>query len=234
MNIGVLSDIHGNSVALEAVLKEVKDAGITQLFVLGDFVGYYYHPDDVLHLLKDFNTTMVRGNHETLLEKVMRDPQKLEDLQTKFGSSFKLALERLSKEQLEMLLSLPERREVEMAGMKFLLCHGSPARNNEYIYPDADEAKLRECALPGFDMVLMGHTHYPFAQKVGETTLLNPGSVGQPRDSGGGACWAVIDTASKSATLRRTPFDAQRVADEAHSIDPSIPYLSEVQLRKRS
>ncbi len=234
MKIAVLSDIHGNSIALKAVLAEMRACGVEHLFVLGDFVGYYYHPDEVLKLLLEFETTMIRGNHETLLEEAMRDPEKLDELQGRFGSSFKFALERLSKQELEMLFALPEKREVEMGGMTFLLCHGSPWKNDEYIYPDAPEEKLRACADQGVDMVLLGHTHYPLLRTIGSKTLLNPGSVGQPRDAGGAACWAIVDTDTKRVELRRTPFDAEAVANEAHSIDPSNSFLAEVQIRKRS
>ena len=234
MKIAVLSDIHGNSIALSAVLKEIKDAGIRHILVLGDIVGYYYHPDEVLKQLESFETTMIRGNHETLLEEAQGNSEIEERLHIRYGSGISEALKKLSPAQIDTLLSLPEKRSVEISGMAFLLCHGSPSKNDEYVYPDADEQKLKECAIEGVDMVLMGHTHYPMLKAVGKTTLLNPGSVGQPRDIGSSASWAIIDTVGRSAELRRTPFDAGSVVNEVRAIDPQNLYLAEVLLRKRT
>jgi len=234
MKIGVLSDIHGNSVALEAVLPALREQKVEHLFILGDFVGYYYHPDEVLKSLSEFDTTMVRGNHETMLEEARADSNAEDRIRKEFGSGVSEALLRLSTEQLDMLLALPEKREVSMGGMTFLLCHGSPSNNDEYVYPDASEEKLKACADQGVDAVLMGHTHYPLLRQFDSTILLNPGSVGQPRDKGSSASWAIIDTQEREARLFRTPFDGDSVAAEARAKDPGNPYLADVLLRKRT
>lgn len=234
MKIGALSDIHGNSVALAEVLKDVRGAGIDTLFMLGDLVGYYYHPDEVLEQLRPFQTTMIRGNHETMLENARNDPGARDAIRAEFGSGIDETLKRLSSEEIDMLLALPEKRSLSIDGMTFLLCHGSPWKNDEYIYPDADEQKFRACADQNTEAVLMGHTHYPLLRMFNETILLNPGSVGQPRDIGSSASWAIIDTAARRAELRRTAFDGDSVADEARKMDPQNQYLQDVLLRKRS
>jgi len=233
MKIAILSDIHGNSVALAAVLAEVTDAGIDQLFVLGDFVGYYYSPDKVLAQLSKFTTAMVRGNHETMMEVSQHDEEAKAKVRAKYGSGVSQALEKLSAEQVRALLALPETATVIIDGVTFLLCHGSPWDNNEYIYPDASEEVLRRCAAEKADFVLLGHTHRPFLYTHDGTVVLNPGSVGQPRDIGNLASWAVIDTANRSVVQRRTSFDTALVAEEAGRIDPGVPYLVEVLTRKK-
>ena len=233
MKIAVLSDIHGNSVALEAVLAEVSNAGINRLFVLGAFVGYYYNPDKVLAQLAPFETTMIRGNHETMMEVAQYDESSAEKIRAKYGSGVSHALKKLSEMQIKQLLALPETTEVTIYGITFFLCHGSPWDNNEYIYPDASEAVLRKCAAQGVDFVLMGHTHRPFVYTHNGRVVLNAGSVGQPRDTGNLASWAVIDTNNRSIVQRRTMFDITPVAQEAQQIDPAVPYLAEVLKRKK-
>ncbi len=233
MKIAVISDIHGNNIAFEAVLEEVSQAGIEHLFVLGDFVGYYYNPEKVLAQLAHFKTTMVRGNHETMMEAAQHDESSAKKIQARYGSGVSLALKKLSAEQIKQLLALPETARVTMDGVAFLLCHGSPWDNNEYIYPDASEDVLRRCASQGADFVLMGHTHRPFVYTHGGTVVLNSGSVGQPRDIGNLASWAIIDTANRSVIHRRTLFDTAPIVEEAKRIDPDVPYLAEVLTRKK-
>ena len=233
MKIGILSDIHGNDIALKAVLAEVKSAGIDRLFVLGDFVGYYYNPHEVLAQLASFTTTMVRGNHETMMEVSRHNEKAAAEIRAKYGSGVAHALTKLSSTQVDELLALPETRSVTMDGVTFLLCHGSPWANDEYIYPDASEEVLRKCASEDADFILLGHTHRPFMYTHDGKVVLNPGSVGQPRDIGSLASWAIIDTTNRSVMQQRTVFDVTPVVEEAQRTDPEIPYLTEVLTRKK-
>lgn len=233
MRIGILADIHGNSVALEAVLAEVTSAGIDRLLILGDFVGYYYNPDKVLSQLATFKTTMIRGNHETMMEAARSDDLAAEKIRVKYGSGVTHALAKLSPEQVKQLLELPKTAKVTLDGVTFMLCHGSPWDTNEYIYPDASEEVLRRCAAEDADFILMGHTHRPFMYAHEGKVVLNAGSVGQPRDIGDLASWAIIDTANRSIVQRRTAFDTMPVVEEAGRIDPGVPYLKDVLTRKK-
>ena len=233
MKIGILSDIHGNNVALKTVLEEVEQAGVDELFVLGDFVGYYYNPHEVLAQLAPYTTTMVRGNHETMMEGSLRSEETKEKVRAKYGSGVAHALAKLAPEQVSELLALPEMVKVTRDGVTFTLCHGSPWDNDEYIYPDASEDILKRVAFEGTNFVLLGHTHRPFMYTHGGTVVLNPGSVGQPRDIGNLASWAIIDTANRSVVQRRTAFDTAPVMEEAKRIDPNVPYLVDVLTRKK-
>jgi putative phosphoesterase len=164
------------------------------------------------------------AQHDEVLAKKIR---------AKYGSGASLALENLSKEQIKQLRELPETAEIALDGVTFLLCHGSPWDTNEYIYPDADETTLRACASQGADFVLLGHTHYPLMYTYKGKVVLNPGSVGQPRDIGNMASWAIIDTANRSVIQKRTMFDTAPILQEAQRRDPAVPYLVDVLRRKK-
>ncbi len=228
MKIAILSDIHGNSIALKVVLKEIHGMHIEHIFVLGDFVGYYYHPDEVLEALSHFKKTFVRGNHEDMLKGVRNDPEMARKIEEKYGHGISIALKSLSSKEIDMLTNLPETATVELGGKRFFLCHGSPWKNDEYIYPDAPTATLEKCTKMDADFVLMGHTHHPFIHRGSGATLVNPGSVGQARDHGGQASWAVIDTASGDVVFKRSPFDIVPLIEETKKTDPSVKYLREV------
>jgi putative phosphoesterase len=231
VKIAILSDIHGNDVALQAVMEELKRLEIEHLFVLGDIVGYYYHPDRILDMLAVWNLDMIKGNHEQLLSQSF-DSKKASELLKKYGSGFEAAKQVLTTEQIQFLLKLPDRKTVIIDDIQFELCHGSPWDRDTYIYPDCRSEELDRCKIDGADFVLMGHTHYPFVTVRKGTVIANVGSVGQARDQGGTSSWALIDTTNRSLVFKKTKFDVSAVALEAKMMDPHLTYLTEVLFRK--
>lgn len=232
MIVGLLGDTHGNALALEAVLAAASKAAVEELVFTGDFVGYYFSPRRVLELLSDWKVHCVRGNHEDMLQEARINQAVLPGLEARYGSGLRIALEELDPAQLDWLINLPRVKEVVFDSCRILLCHGSPWDTDQYIYPDANADLLMRCALPEFDFVIMGHTHYPMIKKVARTTLINPGSVGQPRHRVPGACWAVLDTQTREINFRNETYAIQTVIDEAKDRHPEIPYLAQVLGRK--
>lgn len=232
MKIAVLSDIHGNDVALEAVLADARAHFVQKLFVLGDVVGYYYQPDRVMSFLSEWPCEMIQGNHEEMLLLAASDKVFAAEVRKRYGGGIDAALKTLDAATVRKLGGLPPRKTVVEDGLSMELCHGSPWDRDVYVYPDADGETLRRCAVPGAGMVFMGHTHHAFVKGVTQTTLVNAGSVGQNRFEGGIATWAFVDTAVRSAEIRRVPYAAARVADEARRRDPGLPYLWEVLFRE--
>lgn len=231
MKLALLGDIHGNGQALTAVLEAVSRANVERLLVTGDLVGYYFNPSQVLTMLSSWDHYVVGGNHEAMLSGARMDYSKLTDIETHYGSGLRIAIEQMSSDQLDELCHLPHRLELEIDGVKILLCHGAPWNVDEYIYPDVDAETLARCAAENFDLIVMGHTHYPMFKIVGNTMLVNPGSVGQPRDRKPGSCWALFDTESRSVELRRESYDPTDLIQECQTRHPELPYLSEVLLR---
>lgn len=228
MRIALLSDIHANHLALAAVLEAVRSDRIDRLLVAGDLVGYYYEPGRVLEMLHSWMKHMVRGNHEDMLAAARNDDEVLAGIERRYGSGLRVALESLSGPQVDDLIGMPESLALEFDGYRVLLCHGSPWDTDHYVYPDADEELLARCAVAGFDAVVMGHTHYPMVRTVNGVMLVNPGSVGQPRDRRPGAAWAVLDTIAGGVELRHETYDASALMADARMRDPALPYLCEV------
>ncbi len=228
MKLGLLGDIHGNSLALAAVLEAIKKAQVECLLITGDLIGYYFSPRKVLDLLKPWKKYMVRGNHEDLLSRVLSNSSALTLIEKKYGKGLRMAIQQLSDEELHELTNLPHPVEIEIDKRRFLLCHGSPWDNSYYIYPDANVFILEKCASYPCDAVIMGHTHYPMVHKINHCLLINPGSVGQPRNRQPGASWALLNTDSLEVELRHETYDASALVREAMSSHPDLPYLAEV------
>lgn len=228
MKVGIISDIHGNHYALEAVLKAAKKEGVEKLMVLGDIVGYYYHPELVLAMLSEWDYEIIKGNHEVLLQDLKENRIDPDVLKQKYGSGHEQALKNLDNETQQWLFSLPERKSVTIDGISFQLNHGSPTSIDEYLYPDAPSEKLEKCNSIDHDFVLIGHSHYSFSYRCKDSVLINCGSVGQSRQKGGLAYWAVVNTSNRSFQMKMTPYDTSKLLSEVAFFDPKIAYLKNI------
>lgn len=231
MRIGLLGDIHGNDRALHVVLEAATAANVDRLLVTGDLVGYYFAPLQVLDLLSEWDRDVVRGNHEVMLAAARSDAAYLAKVDARYGSGVRIALEQLNSKQLDELCALPHPLELELDGVRILLCHGAPWDLDQYIYPDAEHSLIARCASASHDLVVMGHTHYPMLREIGKTVLVNPGSVGQPRNRRPGACWGLYDTGDRTIELHCERYDSSNLVRECRLRHPELPYLSEVLLR---
>lgn len=224
MKIAILSDIHGNYIALNAVLCEAKKNGINHLLILGDIVGYYYHPDKVLELLDSWSFDLIKGNHEEMLLKIIDNDLSLTKISAKYGKGHKEALEKLSNSNIQMLRNLADNKELFIDGISILMTHGSPWKKNLYIYPDADQKTLIKFDKYKYDIILFGHTHYSCFFKTEIGFAFNPGSVGQSRERGGVAHWSIFDTTNRMVQFKATKYDTRQLKNEIMRIDPDISY----------
>lgn len=217
MKIGVLSDIHSNAVALEAVLSRLEDANVEEYICAGDVVGYYSRPNETISLLKEVNPLIVRGNHD-------------EGVTTETPSSFNYYAKRsldwnrreLTEEGTRFLRRLPPTIRTEIGGREVFIAHGSP-RNpiSEYIHEeDISEEFLDYSFEKPPEVVVLGHTHKPYVKKVGDTLVLNPGSVGQPRDRDPRASFAVLETKKPSAEIRKAWYNVDEIAEHTKEYLP--------------
>lgn len=199
MRVALLSDIHANLVALEAVLAALPE--VEAIWVTGDTVGYGPDPADVLALLREKGAVMVAGNHDRAAatgEGILR-------FNAYAAAAAKLHRAWLSAEERDHLASLPLTREVG----GFTLVHGSlrdPAW--EYVTTQSQaDATLRAARTPH---CCNGHTHVPRIFRLEGRMLVNPGSVGQPRDHDPRAAYALLRTDTAGVTLERAAYDVAK------------------------
>lgn len=186
MRVLVLSDIHGNRAALEAIREDYDVC----LF-LGDVVDYALEPGPCIEWVRRRATHAVRGNHDHgVAQKVfLRGASGFRYLT---GVTRPLTVERITDDQRRYLGSLPTTRMLTLNRKRYLLVHATPRDPmDEYAPPDV-EFWTRRLEGVTADYVCVGHTHVPFILPVGSTTVINPGSVGLPRDGDPRAAYAVI------------------------------------------
>ena len=228
MKVAVISDLHANIYAFNAVLNDLDKEKVSTVLVVGDIIGYYYWPADVVNILmQDERFVCIRGNHEDILQDVLSSRESADFYRKKYGSGYDFCQEQLSETQINWLTSLPREKNITLDGVTFYISHGSLGRSDEYLYPDVSLDKL----ITNYSdarYTFYGHTHYPFIHEYGGKCLANPGSIGQPRDEGGLASYLILNTENNVIRFKRKSFDTAAVIMKAKKIDPALEYLAAI------
>jgi putative phosphoesterase len=187
--IAIISDIHGNLPALEAVLDDIKSKNITTIYCLGDVVGYYCFFNEVVEKLNDLKIQTVLGNHDDALI----NHQGVIERSKTCTNILQWQLKNAKQETIDFLKSLPTHREVVHANNRMKLIHAGLKDNiDEYLFDVSDlyfeSNQFKESIL------ISGHTHLISYKKFYSGKVwLNPGSVGQPRDGNNKASYLILD-----------------------------------------
>jgi len=206
VQLGVISDVHGNLPALEAVLDDMPT--VDGLVCAGDVVGYNPWPAECVAAVRDRGVPTVQGNHDRA---VASDDAAGFNGMAKAGVDY--AREQLDAEAIDWLDALPVERHVVDDRVKIV--HGHPDDPDHYTYPREFAAGL----LDGEELLVMGHTHVQHHAVFGDGIVLNPGSVGQPRDRDPDAAYAVVDLDDRSVQEHRVSYDVDRVVDAVAETD---------------
>ena len=234
----ILSDIHANLEALETVLSDAQDRGYDETLVLGDLVGYGADPNAVVDRVRALQpTAIVRGNHD----KVAFGLDQAEGFNMVAKEAAHWMLEVLTPENREWIAALPEG---PLAVDDLIeICHGAPYDEDAYIFDETDaRLALKTATRP---LCLFGHTHYPVIFEFtnglctrtgpaaetearlelseGVKYLLNPGSIGQPRDGDPRAAYAIVDTGARRVELLRLTYPLE--AAQAKVINAGLPKI---------
>ena len=202
MRIGIFSDVHGNYEAFHKML-EAERGNVEKFIFAGDLFGYFYHQSEIIRDLMNLPELLaVKGNHD----KYYLTCKEKTNLIDKYGSSYLFELPDLQK---DFIASMPEYISTEIAGKRIGIFHGGPEDFVEQrIYPDSqvDFSSVFE----EYDIVILGHTHYRMEKKVGNTLILNPGSLGQPRD-GNGFSYCVLDLEDESCCFKTVDIQLEEL-----------------------
>ena len=242
--IAIISDIHSNLAALEAVVADIEARTIERVFCLGDIVGYGPNPHDCVDLLRR-REVVIMGNHdEAILHSRKADEFNLRaemaiewtrDELAHSGSEDEVA------ERFGFLRNLPDNSELAIDGVPVCLVHGSPRRPlREYVFPRdvRNEAKMRDIFSRFERLCFIGHSHVPgiYTEDLAYThpsdlellkiyhfdddqkTIVNVGSVGQPRDNDPRACYATLTDEADAVVFRRVKYDIEKTREQIYKI----------------
>jgi predicted phosphodiesterase len=233
----VISDIHSNLEALDAVLQASAKQKCDAVLVLGDLVGYGANPNEVVKRIRELKpAAVVRGNHD----KVAAGIETAEDFNPMARSAVDWTRRALSQETLEYLRALPA--GPQLVDDQLEVCHGSPLDEDLYVVADLDA--IRSIEMTRRPLCLFGHTHVAICARLDGNRrldieapqghpefeidlepltkyLINPGSVGQPRDGDSRAAYAIADLGRKSVTLSRVAYPIETAQKKI--LDAGLP-----------
>lgn len=208
MKILVISDIHSNFNALRAVMTLANELNTDLKICLGDMVGYYNHPNEVLKLLKDEHFICIKGNHDKFV---------LDELEYKIeNQEIYGVIKHKEIVTLDNIVFLKEALEdylLVVDGLRLYFCH--TVNQNFDIYLKSEDDYLRyESTINNFDFFFHGHTHIANKTILRNTIIINPGSVGQQRGKQKSPTFCVLDTLTRSCVFYNIEYDIQSYTNE--------------------
>lgn len=223
MRYGIISDIHGNLEAFEAVLEECRNQGVRQYFCIGDIVGYGANPAECIALNRKIKAITVAGNHDWAVCGKMKTDQFNDVAQ----EAVDWTQQQLSTEDLKYLNDLP----LEWVNDDFQMVHGSLNHPEEFNYIMDTRDTNDTFYMMKKNLCFVGHTHKPqIYAKTGDyialsdaqnivtdkasTYVVNVGSVGQPRDGNRDACYAIFDPDLNEININRANYDIRKAQDK--------------------
>jgi putative phosphoesterase len=218
--LALFSDVHGNRLALEAVLDDLRAREVARVYCLGDLVGYGADPNGVIGLLRSRGIESILGNYDEGVGWETGDcgcfyPDA--EARRTGDASYAFTVATVTAENKAYLRSLPRELHLSLAGKKVHLVHGSPRRINEYLLRDRDERTYRRLAETEADEVLaFGHTHDPWFREFGGKLFVNSGSVGRPKDGDPRAIYVVLASnpgGPVDVEIRRVAYDVEAAAE---------------------
>ena len=229
----VITDLHANLQALDAVLADAQKVGYDEVLVLGDLVGYGADPAAVIARTLELSpTAMIRGNHD----KVCAGLESAAGFNEVARRSAEWTAETLSPADLRMLADLPRGPRLVQEGLE--ICHGATFDEDHYVFSPIDAARSIEASRGR--ICLYGHTHLPAiytsdddpaTSEAGNDeemqlpargpALINVGSVGQPRDGDSRAAYGILDLDTQTILMRRVPYDV--AGAQMRILDAGLP-----------
>jgi predicted phosphodiesterase len=232
----VISDIHGNLIALETYFTLIESLGVDRTVCLGDVVGYNPWPNECVELLKKYGVPTIMGNHDQVAAGI-QDPIAFNDIARE---AILWTRETLTEKNRAYLRTLPVQMTVDK---KYLLVHGSIIDPDEYVLTPVAAARnikaLHEST--GVKICFFGHTHVvscfssagssdsfrvdaELSLVDGRTYLINPGSIGQPRDGDSRASFLIFDEEERRVEFHRFEYDIEQVVMELNrqGLDPFL------------
>ncbi|MFB3883662.1 MAG: metallophosphoesterase [Thermodesulfobacteriota bacterium] len=225
MRICIFSDIHGNGpafrIAHRLIISEKADVNL----FLGDLCGYYFDQRETFAMLQTIpNLISLKGNHDSIFLRIVNKDRELRQAYLKkYGNSMENLLGEEGGEIIRWLSDLPESYSCDRLGLAGY--HGSPWSNLEgYVY--ADSPFERFCDYPAATFVL-GHTHYPMSKTIEDKLIVNPGSLGQPRN-GGWPSYALIDFPSRRVEFKEVRYNKGELLRRIDEFDSDNQYLKRI------
>lgn len=213
MKVAVISDIHGNMQALETVLADIEMENCEKIFCLGDLAMAGPEPVKTIERIKGLydegKLELIQGNTDEMIANYEKFGELVKSKFPIMGNALENDVKIIPENLKIYLRDLPAKKEFEIDGVKILLVHGSPRKNDENILPDLPIEKIEEMVeKTNADLIFCGHTHIPCGYQARKNqTIVNDGSVGRPFTQNPQACYVIADIKNGSFEVKHKLLD---------------------------
>jgi putative phosphoesterase len=218
--VAVITDVHANLPALEAVLDAIDRRGVDPVYCGGDLVGYGPHPNEVCALIEERGIPTIYGNYDYAIARDLEDCgcAYRDQHDRELGQlSVAWTLQQTNERSKDFMRGLPFDVRFELGSNRIRVVHGSPRKVNEYLFADKPARTFeRIAAAADCDALVFGHTHQPWIHGYGGVLFVNCGSVGKPKDGDSRAAFALLELDGDRvvAEIERVDYDAEAVGRE--------------------
>ena len=234
--VAVITDIHANLPALEAVLEAIEPTGVDDVYCGGDLVGYGPHPNEVCALIAERAIPTIYGNYDYAIGRDLEDCgcAYVDRHDRELGEqSIAWTLEHTDERSKAFMRGLPFDLRFELGDNRVRLVHGSPRKVNEYLFEDKPARTFERIAAGAdCDVLVFGHTHQPWIHEYGGVLFVNCGSVGKPKDGDPRAAFSVLELEGDRvvANIERVDYDAEAVGRELSAAGLPAEYADKLVL----
>ena len=210
----VISDIHGNYPALQAVAKQADIAQCDYIVNCGDCTVYAPFSNEVLDWLIEHDAISIRGNTDDKVVKLLKGKDFKKPGKAEKKIMYTHTAETLTRKNRSILKGLKKEKKLEVANRRIGLFHGSPAKHTEFLFGQTPDERFRQLALDcSADIIITGHSHSPYHKIIANTHFINPGSVGRMFDGIPQTSFAILELDKKKVQvdLYRCAYDVEQV-----------------------
>lgn len=235
--LAFISDIHGNSVALDAVLKDIKIKNVDKVFVLGDICYRGPEPQRALDLVQGLDCQVIKGNADEWVVRGVQKGEVPDQALEMMNKERDWIVSQLSEECVEYLRELPTQLNFEVEGVRIHAFHATPNSLFEVVPPSAsDETLMEKLVTTEADLYIYAHIHKPYIRFINGKCIVNIGSVGLPFDGVSKASYSIVEINEGSIQTSnvRVSYDVQKVVEQYNKVGyPNVEMMSKIVLNGR-
>lgn len=232
MKLAFISDIHGNAIALDAVLQDIKEKKVDQVFVLGDICYRGPEPQRALDLIRALDCQVVKGNADEWIVRGVQQGEVPDQALELMNKERDWIVSQLTNESIDYLRELHTQLKFEIKGVKIHAFHATPDSLFEVVPPtSSDETILEKLVTSEDDLIIYAHIHKPYIRFVNGKCIMNIGSVGLPFDGVSKASYSIVEISGGSIQTSnvRVSYDVQKVVDQYKNSEyPNAEMMSNV------
>ncbi|WP_010678065.1 metallophosphoesterase family protein [Bacillus timonensis] len=232
MRLAFISDIHGNAVALESVLNDIRKKNVDNIFVLGDLCYRGPEPKRSLELIKDLGGTIIKGNADEWVIRGVQEGEVPDSVLEVMNKERDWTVSNLNPEDIEYLSGLQSELHIEYGGTHVHAFHATPNSLFDVVKPfENDESMKRKLMVNDADIFVYAHIHMPFIRYINGKCIVNLGSVGLPFDGLRKASYVILDIEEEGYQVSsvRVDYDYSKVIKQIENSDyPNKEFLSKL------